>query len=607
MKYRGKHIYRMLGIFITWGFLCLSCTSEDIAGEVGKPTEPEILSEAYLSVMAGMDESLKTRAGSENLGLREERHVTSVRIVLYDGKVDKSADPKVMYAFNLNIQSNSGGTGYIGSNTELYQSLNDREFITYGQRVARQKYWMLVIINPVYTVKSLTEVGNRLSQFLNETSISKDALTAAGNVAQNNFFLMTNHQDLVEVEVSQLKETIDEANAAPVSVKVDRMVAKVMVDKKTGSDFSVYPAGAQVRNFTWELDVTNKKAYWMRKKTFMMNGAAEVIGASRDYIYAEDPNFSGNGIGNTPEDEIQRNENFNYIAKIDKYPLLAKKLLSDATASAAEKYEYTLENTMATDEQVSEVMTRVVVRCQYAPPGFNFDESYYLYNNAVISQADMLFYRTAEDGLIPTALSGIKAAIANVEANNSFSIANPPSASYESYAIKYFYQGYSYYKIPIRHFDVALSDPLSYGYYGVVRNNSYTLSIASITGPGSVNVDGPGPFMSAGVSVVPWGVVTDKEEIGNPMASVVTYNYYYQNANRTTFTFLGSEYVTNVPVGGPFPSFTLEMLTARHSMIPASVGGSAAFNLGRVTFGSFNTTVSMDYTQNVFDIYYDLK
>ncbi|MDH6534888.1 hypothetical protein D0T51_07670 [Parabacteroides sp. 52] len=604
MKYR--HLFYLFVILIQGSLFWAGCTYEDIPGKEEDKKKPDLKEEAFFSVLTDMDESLHTKAGSDDLGLPEERKVNSVRLVLYDGEIPLSADPEVKYVFDLDIRTNSGATGYeAGTPGDLFLSVNNQEFITFARRVVKQKYRMLVILNPVSAVKAITRESDHLSTFLQEVNMDKNTLTATGGVAQKNAFMMTNHQGLIDISLADLKETADQAHMAPVAVKVDRLVAKVIVDKKADTDFSVLPEGARVRDFSWELDVTNKKTYWMRVMAPMMNGSMEVIGANRDWIYAEDPNFQGLNTGVAATDELNREANFNYIAKATLYPVLSNKFDSDATATAAEKYQYALENTMAADEQVNDVMTRVVIRCQYAPPGFAFGESYYLYKGVVINQTHMSFYRTADIGQIPDALSDIKEAIWNVEEHSGFSILSPPASSYDMYGIKYFYQGYCYYRVPIRHFACVKTDPLPYGYYGMVRNNTYKISISSIDGPGGIHVGEPGPFISAGVHVVPWGVVEEKEEIGNPVVSVITYNYYYQNADLMSFVYLGTKYVTDVPVGSAFPTLSTSILNAWYTLIPETVGGSAAFVTPGWGIEPSLPTVSMDYTKNVYHIFYN--
>jgi hypothetical protein len=60
----------------------------------------------------------------------------------------------------------------------------------------------------------------------------------------------------------------------------------------------------------------------------------------------------------------------------------------------------------------------------------------------------------------------------------------------ELHGLRYFYNGMNIYRIPIRHFTDEQIASGTYGKYGVVRNNTYVLTLEEITSFGRPGVPG---------------------------------------------------------------------------------------------------------------------
>lgn len=586
-------------ILLIAGMICFSCSNEVLVDPDTGVDGDGSSENAYFSVNTVCDRLL-TKA-SEDIGEAEEFHVEKVRVVLYDGSAGVPDDQrKVKYVFDYDIKTNYNTDNSVNTSqpwtaakdSTLYAA-DANSFTTFARKVAKQDYLMLVIINPALaggngehpSLGEITQEGSTLSAFKSTpATISAAHLRdkGKGGVAAGNYFLMTNHQGLVQVPESSLKSSVNDANSTPVKVSVDRAVAKVFVKKAPG--FQVKKG--KIDSMSWELDITNQKTYWMRMMDRKKGGDPEEDGTGRDSIYAKDPNFEG--FDGTEQGE------FNVVYTNDR---------TTAFANPLDSYQYTLENTMGTGDQGKEgVMTRVVVRAQYTPSGFNPGDSYYSFTSNdgkdyFISTEDMAFYIfTATDYQIPKEYSGLREAMndvarAGIDISQPWFLARPFSVG----KIKYYYQGYCYYQIPIKHFGGNLN-PLDYGYYGVVRNNVYTVSLQSIEGPGGLTVE-EGPFLSAGINIVPWGQLTDGRDLGETNESFITYKYYYEKADGSSELFATDHVFATV--GLPFPTVTDEILNAHYAEIPKEAGAHAKGVVIRAL-----TVVSADYNQNVCEIEY---
>jgi hypothetical protein len=302
---------------------------------------------------------------------------------------------------------------------------------------------------------------------------------------------------------------------------VGRAVAKVSLN-------TMYPTvvtgGASVVFLDWELDVVNRHMYPMRKLTNLLQdgggkGAVEAFGdgSLRKNQYAEDPNFTGfsTAAGGT---DAEREAQFAYSYKktivndaavyTEKYygnedyvsipmylasttPNMTPALLYTYDRAAQADPVYCLENTFDTAEQNPEIMTAVLVRAKYIPSGLAEDDSYFVYNSKYVSVPQMAGFADDPASIGGVAgLEGLETAMTAAGLTSSGAV-NGLSASFDTKGLSYFHQGINYYRIPIKHHTDESLNPADgdyYGYYGVVRNNHYNISIGRVIGPGKPTV-----------------------------------------------------------------------------------------------------------------------
>jgi len=527
LKQYSKAIQR--GLFLCGGFLILSsCTTDDIPIS-GEPDVIEPLETGFVSLSVSAEKTHATKAfdGYED-GTSEERHVQAVRVVLYDGN-DQTDQSMVKYAFDYEIESDQNSPYWKDNSAEskdlspVRSMFTSSNFVTYAREVDVQPYRMLVIINPtrntdplldLYTlttegVSKLADIENSIT--LDPAKLEEPGVNAAkkdAGIAAGGYFLMLNDQGLVDVPADWIQDSKNRAHQLPVPVFVDRAVAKVSLFPTRITDISLLKPGASISDFSWDLDVLNKKMYWMRvpAKSPDLTGTVvteevlrvqppgqtipTTVPTERQYRYAVDPNFDGFSGTTSAAIHKRKAEFFSYYYLENPYPSSFSKSLGGSV--------YCLENTMSPDDQFDEVITHVLIRCVYGPKNIAAGESFYLFDDEkVISLSEMKEYVMLinSDPLENwkfTPYRDLYSAIKN--AMTLYPLNGEPTRSFvfkdSGHNLKYYYHGVNYYVVKIRHFDYGTSVPeTAYGYYGIVRNTHYKVTITEIKGPGEPKIN----------------------------------------------------------------------------------------------------------------------
>lgn len=298
-----------------------------------------------------------------------------------------------------------------------------------------------------------------------------------------------------------------------------------------------------VTDLTWQVDIVNKKSFWMRKLTNKADGSAEKQNDNnREYFYAEDPNF----FTRTPE-LVLTNE-FTYLTATT-FNSTAQKLLPSSSYQyvnywtwdvADTKPIYVPENTMVQDEQRGDVVTRAIFRAVLKREKFKDINTYntveetieldnptldnigdfyvfkggdtnienYKYNNFnrdnstffILRPEDVAIYATAvkdgkfdENNVHIYLRTGMKAAIEKFIVDNpNFDFSDweneSPAISDE---LSFYKNGEIFYQVPIEHFSASDVGAGGYGRFGVVRNNWYKLNVENIISIGEPTIPKP--------------------------------------------------------------------------------------------------------------------
>lgn len=496
-----KILPKYLGLLLLLCFTAVSCTKTGGAPDDGDDG-PGGKKQAVFSLRMQMGSaSPKTR------DMNDADKVSGIRVVLY-GK----AEGRVSYCWDMDV-SNVDYQGNIipfhGYDVaEEPQMPTPTSFVSTAREVKRADYYLLVIINPTDKIRWATEKGVSAQEIERYTSGEPEIF-----MGMQGEILMTNHQGLVEVlNARDIFETELEAQTHPVPVQVERILAGVTVSM----DNPTLPGNAAINGLMWNVDVVNQHTYWLRQLAEKATGEKERQGdADRVNFYAVDPNYAGFSANNaTTEEEKERlNEElkrqFHYIITedVEKYPV--------AEGGYAGEMAFLLENTMEAEEQRRDVTSRVVLTGNYYPNGPTDDDGHFFtYHGVWLTPGEIGGYAADPESIPQDKFPGLQHVIAKLQS------ASPPfdfmdigaGEAFSVDGLNFYKNGRTYYSILIRHFD-DVQKPLwmSYGRYGVVRNNVYQIEILSFAGPGhpvlppvTTDPDDMDQWLTVRLKVVDW-------------------------------------------------------------------------------------------------------
>ncbi|KGL49811.1 Mfa1 family fimbria major subunit [Porphyromonas cangingivalis] len=480
-------------VAILFILLPLSCKQDILSSSESKGEK------AYMAFKVGIP-SVKGKSSGrsmlrQHLTDSEESNVKAVYVVLYDKETDN-----VVLTKDLRISSDIDEIGGDDVST-VPEYRSPDSFVTVGIEVPKHDYKVLVFINPIQEIRELTTVGRHYSAIL-------DPVDARLIITPTTFpeFVMSNAQGPVEVRKVDLHSSTLEAEKNPVTLAVDRMLAKLSIKKH--QDGLVVKEGVKVKNINWSVDVTNKKSYLLRKLGNLSTGVAEKLGdtSAREQRYAVDMNF----------DEDYSAARWQDLSNVFKYRTDYE--TSDLTqfspiAEEGQEYRsiYIPENTMAAGRHYPVSTTSVIFAMEYYPANMEEGKTWvsykdqYFYSYEVFKK--MINDINKNEGMLPGAPEGFVQEV----------IQNAP---YEEKAqikgnVKIYYKGRVFYRVPIQHFGRGLtSGPDAYGYYGIVRNNEYTVNLKAVLEPGKPFIPTPDPEdpepdkqnIVFNISVEPWTV-----------------------------------------------------------------------------------------------------
>ena len=459
--------------------------------------------DAYISFTFNLPQG-GTRAGVDGKnagdfydGTADEQAIQKVRVVLFD-----PSSEVVKYAFDYNITA-TGGAAATG---EIAGTATAAKFTTKAKQVVTQDYKMLAILNGTAEVLAATAEGKYLKDA--QAVLTSDVATLSGN---GKAIMMSNDRGLVDVKSTSMKEKDTEAEAAPVTVNVDRILAKVFVggtpECKNG----------KLTNIKWQLNTTNTKTFIYRQfgkiaaTDFPDETATDA--STRFNRYAKDPNYSG----------AFNAADFTYL---DGTPAL-----TGTMGFEDENGQYCLENTMDAASQKVQQTTSFILSGTWTPEkhdGITFTEgeTWYDWKGWSFTTAKMVEYKAAIDDPTNTkpeingTPAGFKAALKAALASMTVDAQGDVAASGTFGEIVAYKNGACYYQTNlIRHFNDAQSGKeMGYGRYGVVRNNIYKINIKEIKHVGTPTVtndkNNPGnddpsmSYISFDINVNPWIVRT---------------------------------------------------------------------------------------------------
>ena len=365
MMKKKNYVYTLL---LALGLIGAACSSDPSGGDTPPPTPPVPSEPGYFSVSFVLPSQPATRGpltrATEEFGTSGENLVDGVWILLYDAATDELAyawDLKVRnydasdYTLddfhaqastdaNLYLLSSNAGGGYDGPTETVFR--------TVGQQVDGKDYKLVVLANLLGYSTGVTKFTNTHSALEPTDPFYKlnDLLAVTGGSTGGNapyttkhnigsgdyignyqynlidenqefrFIFMSNANGVVPVPASKLQPSVTAAQDYPVSVNLDRALAKIVVNMPEGGS-TVYDGGT-VTDFYWGLKRVNTKSYLIRQYADLAHayGTMETyehsIVVDRDYLYATDPNF---GTSQSKSDFIDDAVSFDNSGFVDAF------------------------------------------------------------------------------------------------------------------------------------------------------------------------------------------------------------------------------------------------------------------------------------------------
>lgn len=458
-----------------------SCNKEG-AGDVPQ-VDPNYTS-AYLSVGISMpqaERSSRAVAPGTDPGTNDETAVKTVYVVGF-----KHVAPFAKVGV-YKIESNS----LIGAETPFVVSPDVKK--------------IFVVINP--TPKVLAAINTASSYSLMNNAIVDEAKS---NASISNGFMMTSAGKLVGdmgltdvtpmVAASESTDDLNKAKAdaaaAKVAVSVDRTVAKVALLPFTPSPANVENGEAEVTG--WQLNTTTKE-YFPYAELIAYGFSSEFSKYRVDPTWGVLPaaNFNWLHNSNNPSEPAD-DKTINWLTP------------AVGTGNAV---AYCLENTMdkgSSGAQNYNNTTKVTIKAKFAPVGVVLGKSWYRVGGVIKTLQQLKDdYKAAEDILVTDAANA--AALKITKAFDAFKaklgMTSVPFADLSETAmdavqnggykaataagcmIEYFQKSVCYYNVNIMH--DARVEAKGLGRWGVLRNNSYSLTVNKITQAGSPYIPDP--------------------------------------------------------------------------------------------------------------------
>lgn len=492
-----KTMYLTRGMFVIVTALCLCSCMKDNGTCNGTPE-----GYGYFSLSLNPNNPSFTRTAATVAGSDAENYVEKIAVILYDPGTE-IADYQFVY--QISNVGEGGLQAFAGSGIASTQPTGENaktQVVTRAEIVAEKDYHLIVIANPTAEMIAATAENSPYENIVWK-SYAADVSQLTGAAA--NRFVMSNSDGPVSLSSASINSSASGAEQNPVTVYVDRAVAKIAavmdagftdkIEKNMGHNggTKIYES---ITDITWGVDVVNNHTYWLRRPTTAKNMIPE-LSSNRQNYYAEDPNMGTPAAGS--------------LAKKSSAEIIAATLSSLKLKSENNTYIYVPENTMNAGVDAMRYGTQVIVKCKVQPLGMTAAQNYYSFCGTVFTHQQAMSWINDGSDVPPSILtvivenSGEPMAAEDfkdmLEVTGLFEEGVEEGSEYVEYdgGLTYHYGQWNVYRIPIRHFsDLA---PGSWGYYGVVRNNLYVVNITDITGPGSGSNE---KYIASKIVVNPW-------------------------------------------------------------------------------------------------------
>lgn len=522
-------------------FTFAACSNEDIVpGGEDNNDVVNLEGDAWVALSV---QSTKTRAintpNQEN-GTPDESTITAVSAVFFTGHTDASVVTRIVKFTDDDITN-------LPNRTSAF-------------KVPKTSKAVLIIANPQNLNRTIQE-NDTYGTVNKVVTLTTEAEVTTG-VAKSGGFVMTNAKGDLEPSDTdgspkdlELFSTATAATSSPLTIRIDRVSAKVRVYVKADSGEELSDVATIDTDGTgWYLNVTNKKFYPASKRTKTAMNTWTPYDQYGLGSYRKDPNFgTGTAIGAWSDSEPSvYAENYFYVSSATKDTDIAWNKVNTTA-------KYCLENTQDEDFNKHAYTTQALLKVSYAPTTItNADDTkvtlangtdWFNMNGIFYTQASVLTYIEEEltnkythkapaeyatditdaynEYIAALSLTPVTIPAAKDDAKTAAEMAEELKGEFEALAasiatkseggktlkgVEYYSKGICYYKIMIKH-DDSPTVMNKLGEFGVVRNSVYDITVNKINNPGYPSIPDPDPsapdeeedrYLSIKIEVNPW-------------------------------------------------------------------------------------------------------
>lgn len=522
-------------------FTFAACSNEDIVpGGEDNNDVVNLEGDAWVALSV---QSTKTRAintpNQEN-GTPDESTITAVSAVFFTGHTDASVVTRIVKFTDDDITN-------LPNRTSAF-------------KVPKTSKAVLIIANPQNLNRTIQE-NDTYGTVNKVVTLTTEAEVTTG-VAKSGGFVMTNAKGDLEPSDTdgspkdlELFSTATAATSSPLTIRIDRVSAKVRVYVKADSGEELSDVATIDTDGTgWYLNVTNKKFYPASKRTKTAMNTWTPYDQYGLGSYRKDPNFgTGTAIGAWSDSEPSvYAENYFYVSSATKDTDIAWNKVNTTA-------KYCLENTQDEDFNKHAYTTQALLKVSYAPTTItNADDTkvtlangtdWFNMNGIFYTQASVLTYIEEEltnkythkapaeyatditdaynEYIEALSLTPVTIPAAKDDAKTAEEMAEELKGKFEALAasiataseggkalkgVEYYSKGICYYKIMIKH-DDSPTVMNKLGEFGVVRNSVYDITVNKINNPGYPSIPDPDPsapdeeedrYLSIKIEVNPW-------------------------------------------------------------------------------------------------------
>lgn len=338
-------------------------------------------------------------------------------------------------------------------------------------KLEAKDYKLVALANPTTKLRELINIGSPLSNLNTGQSLVADDLIGSNPIS----IVMGNHQGAVDVTRTHFSND-NRALSSALTIQLEPSLARVLVygtPSLRAGEVGEAPAKYLVTNI-------QKQTYVLRQLNKLSSGENELAGdnSNRDQRYAKSP-YWDTWLQNAPRTSDQIGAFPSERSSADDMNNLVRGTADDFNAELKTNTRlYVKESVLPENSYLQALTPCVVIAYPYIPQGLSLtaNEGFISYQGRYYKESTIKeMIRSNDRTQAPELMEAIQQNRITQESFNE-------KQGFDKGGVKFFYKGYSYYSVFIKHFGNREN---RYGFYGLVRSNEYHIRLMKINDPGS--------------------------------------------------------------------------------------------------------------------------